>query len=151
VLFEGSPLSEYFSEADGIRGVARHTPGGHVLRTRHVIGDVYPAVSDFSLDRLGSDGELPVEIKAKPKKAYADVTVEPKLKGFAYCDRVRGIDGVPLSIGNSVPAMNRINGDPVSEDALTWHKFGFDYAFERDEYVFFYKFYPLVDILSGGL
>jgi hypothetical protein len=151
VPFEGSPLSDYFSQADGIRGVARHKPGGLVARTSHVVGDLYPAASDFSLDRLDADGELPAEIKVKPKKSYADVTIDPKLKGFAYCDRVQGINGVSSSIGNSVPAMNRINGDPISDDALTWHPFGFDYAFERDEYVFFYKAYPLVNIVFGGL
>jgi hypothetical protein len=150
VPFEGSPLSDYFSQADGIRGVARHKPGGLVARTSHVVGDLYPAASDFSLDRLDADGELPAEIKVKPKKSYADVTIDPKLKGFAYCDRVQGINGVSSSIGNSVPAMNRINGDPISDDALTWHPFGFDYAFERDEYVFFYKAYPLVNIVFGG-
>lgn len=151
VLFEGYPLSDYTSAAEGILGVARHKPGGLVLHPKHVIGDIYPAASDLSLDRLDAAGNLPVEIKTKSKKNYAEATIDPKLKGFAYCDRVDAIDGVPSEATVLQPLANRINGEAISEDALTWHQAGFNYAFDRDEYVFFYKLYPLVSIAFGGL
>jgi hypothetical protein len=151
VLFDGSPLHEYLSHADGIRGVARHKPGGLVGRTSHVVGDLYPAASDLSLNRLDGTGHMPDEIKLKLKKSFADVAVDLKLKGFAYCDRADAIDGVPLEATALQPLANRINGESVSEDALTWHMVDFDYAFERDDHVIFYKLYPLVHAVFGGL
>ena len=151
VSFEGSPLREYFPTTEAIYGVARHEPGGLVVYARHVGGDLYPAKSDISLDRLDDAGELPAEIKAKSRKSWADATVDPKLKGFAYCDRVSNIDGEPSSISVIQLLATRINGEPISEEALTWHQDQFDYAFERDEYVFFYKLYPMVSLFSGLL
>ena len=151
VLFDGSPLREYLSGANGIRGVARHKPGGVVAPTSRVVGDLYPAASDLSLDRLDGTGNLPDEIKSKSKKSHADVTIGPKLKGFAYCDRADNIDGVPTDATALQPLVDRIDGETVSEDALTSHPAGFDYAFERDDHVFFYKSYPLVNAVFGGL
>jgi hypothetical protein len=150
-LFEGSPLSDYLSQVEGIRGVPRHKPGGVVRRTPHVIGDLYPAASDLSLDLLDETGKLPNEIREKSKKSFAEVTVDPKLKGFAYCNKAEAIDGVPTEVTVLQPLANRINGETVSEEALTWHPNSFVFAFERDEYVFFYKSYPLVNIVFGGL
>ena len=79
------------------------------------------------------------------------MTVDPKLKGFAYCNKAEAIDGVPTEVTVLQPLANRINGETVSEEALTWHPNSFVFAFERDEYVFFYKSYPLVNIVFGGL
>ena len=149
VLFEGSPLREYFPTVEAMHGVSRHRPGGLVFYTNHVGGDVYPATSDFSLDRLDSSGELPREIKEKSKKSYAEATVDPKLKGFAYCDVVDGIDGEPSATGLLQPLANRINSEPINDEVR--NGIGFDYAFERDVYAFFYKRYPLINIVLGGL
>jgi hypothetical protein len=150
VLFEGYPLREYFPTVEAIHGVSRHKPGGLVVYTNHVGGDVYPAKSDLSLDRLDDAGEPPAEVKVKSRKSYAEATVDPKLKGFAYCDVVDGIDGEPSSIGVLQPLANRVNGEPIS-DELTRVGTNFDYAFERDESVIFYKRYVMVSILFGGL
>jgi len=150
VLFEGNPLREYFAEWGFIAGQPRHMPGAVIFYKGHVAGDVYPAMSDLSLDRLDDAGELPSAIKAKSKKSYAEATVDPKLKGFAYCDVVDGIDGEPSAIGVVQPLANRINGEPINDELMRYST-NFDYAFERDEYVFFYKRYPLVNIVFGGL
>lgn len=150
VLFEGSPLSEYFpTEAYFFLGLPRHAPGALILATGHVVGAVYPAKSDLSLNRLDVSGELPAEIKAKSRISYAEATVSPELKGFAYCDVVRNIDGVPSAINDpgNVYA-NRINGKQINEE-LGRFATNFDYAFERDEYVYFYKLYSLVNIFGG--
>lgn len=151
VLFEGNPLREYFPiEANFFPGLPRRKPGALIFFKDRVAGDLYPAASDLSLDRLDAAGELPVEIKAKSRKSYADATVDPKLKGFAYCDVVYNVDGTPPEINvRDRTVVSRISGEPISEDALAWHEFGFDYAFERDEYVFFYERYPLVNIWGG--
>ena len=114
-------------------------------------GDVYPAASDLAFNRLDDAGELSPEINAKVEKSFAEVTVDPKLKGFAYCDRVENIDNTPPDISFNQRMKDRINGEPISEDALTWHQWSFDVAFERDEYAFFYKRYLMVNILFGGL
>jgi hypothetical protein len=44
-----------------------------------------------------------------------------------------------------------VHGSHKATSAWLRHGIGFDYAFERDEYVFFYKRYPLVNIVFGGL
>lgn len=151
VWFEGHPLREYFpTEAIFFAGLPRHTSGALIFFSGRVAGNIYPAASDLSIDRLDFAGELPAEIKTKSKKSYADVTVDPKLKGFAYCDRVEGIDSVPSAISGPQPLMNRVNDEPIDEE-LPLHGVQFDYAFERDEYVFFYKRYPMVNIVFGGL
>jgi hypothetical protein len=114
-----------------------------------VNGDLYPAASDLSLDRLDAGGELPTEIK-KVKKSYADATVDARLKGFAYCDVLDTIGCTPPEINvRDRTVVRRVNGGPISDDALTWHQLGFDFAFERDEYVFFSKCYALVNIWGG--
>jgi hypothetical protein len=150
VPFEGNPLSEYF-DWPGDKGVPRHKPGSEIFYSGRVSGDVYPAASDLTLNRLDDTGELPPEIKTKSKKSFAEVTVDPKLKGFAYCDTVQGIDNTPSGISANQLLTDRINEEPISEEALTWHQWGFDYAFERDEYVFFYKRYLMVNLVFGGL
>ncbi|WP_315714822.1 MULTISPECIES: hypothetical protein [unclassified Bradyrhizobium] len=150
VLFEDSPLYEFFpTESTFFPGLPRHKPGALIFFTGHVVGDVYPAASDLSLNRLDATGQLPAEIKAKPRKSYVDVSVRPELKGFAFCDVVWNIDGLPSEISsNSNPNVNRINGQPINEE-LQRHTGDFGYAFERAEYVYFFKRYSLVNIFGG--
>jgi hypothetical protein len=149
VLFEGNPLRDYLPSTEAIYGVPRHKPGGLVVYRSHVIGDAYPAASDLSLDRLGATGELPEEIREKSPRSWEEATVEPKLRGFAYCDIVNNIQDMPAAVrvlGQTY--VNRVNGEPIN-DELVRVATNFDYAFERDEYVFFYKSYPLVNIRGG--
>jgi hypothetical protein len=145
LLFEGQRLYSYF-------GLPTSKPEVMFLSKDSAVGALYPARNDLSLNRLDESGELLPDIKAKAKKTYADVTVDPKLKGFAYCDMVAGnIDSTPSSISFNQLMTGRINGEAISEDALTWHQTQFDHAFERDEYVFFYKRYSMVNAVFGGL
>ncbi|WP_316184265.1 MULTISPECIES: hypothetical protein [unclassified Bradyrhizobium] len=150
VLFEGNPLREYSpTESTFFPGLPRHKPGALIFFAGHVVGDVFPATSDLSLNRLDAAGQLPAEVKAKSRKSYADVNVRPELKGFAYCDVVWNIDGLPSEINDpGNPNANRINGQPINEE-LERHTGDFDYAFERDEYVYFRKRYSLVNIFGG--
>jgi hypothetical protein len=150
VLFEGNPLREYFGWP-GDKGLPRHKPGAEIFYGGRVSGDVYPATSDISLNLLNEAGELPSEIKAKAKKSYADVIVDPKLRGFAYCDSVYNVAATPADISLNQLMTDRVNGEQISEDALRWHEWQFKYAFERDEYVFFFKRYPMVNAVFGGL
>jgi hypothetical protein len=114
-----------------------------------VIGDLYPARSDFSLNRLDDAGELPPEMKARSEKSYAEATVDPKLKGFADCDLVDNIDGLPAAINVRGRAnANRIDGEPI-DDELARYGTSFLFAVERDEYVVFYMRYPLTNIWGG--
>jgi hypothetical protein len=152
VLFEGNPLQSY--SAGSSRGLPRHGPGAVISYKDWVTGALYPAKSDLSFNRLDDNGELPAEIKAKSKKSYAEAEIDPKLKGFAYCDRVRNIDGQPSAVrilppeGGMQPLVNRINGEAIDEE-LQRIGTNFGYAFERDEYVIFYKSHSLVDIFGG--
>jgi hypothetical protein len=132
LLFERHPLYSYF-------GLPTSQPEVKFLSKDSAVGALYPARTDVSLNRLDDAGELPQEIKTKARKSYADVTVDPKLKGFAYCDRIQNIADTPATISLLQLLADRINGEPISEDALTWHESQFDHAFERDEYVFFYQ------------
>jgi hypothetical protein len=150
VLFEGSPLYDYFATISTFfPGLPRHKPGALIFFTGYVVGDVYPATSDLSLNRLDAAGQLPAEIEEKARKSYTDVNVSPELKGFAFCDVVWNIDGLPSAInapGN--PNANRINGQQINEE-LQRITTDFAYAFERDEYVYFYKRYLLMNIFGG--
>ncbi len=150
ILFEGNPLRDYSpTESTFFPGLPRHKPGALIFFTGHVVGDLYPASSDLSFNHLDAAGELPAEIQTKSRRSYTDVNVRPELKGFAYCDVVWNIDGVPSEISsNSNPNANRINGQPINED-LERHTGDFDYAFERDEYVYFRKRYSFVNIFGG--
>jgi hypothetical protein len=141
VLFDGHPLYSYL-----------HTPPNKpevkFLSKDSAVGALYPALSDVSLNRLDQAGELPPEIKAKTIKSFADVTIDPKLKGFAYCDTEYNIAGKPSNIGLQL-LTSRVNGESISEDTLTRREWSFDYAFERDEYVFFFRRYPMADAFGG--
>lgn len=150
VLFEGNPLREYFStESNFFPGLPRHTPGALIFFSGHVVGAVYPAKSDLSLNRLDDAGQLPEEIRTKSVKSYAEATFAPALKGFAYCDLAYNIADTPSAVRvlGQITG-NRVNGELINEDlgrVLT----NFSYAFERDEYVIFYKHYSLVDLFGG--
>lgn len=150
VLFDGNPLRDYSpTEAGFFPGLPRHKPGALIFFADHVVGDVYPASSDLSMNRLDAAGQLSAEIRAKARKSYADVTVRPELKGFAFCEVVWNIDGVPSEISHpGNPNANRINGQQINEE-LNRVTGDFAYAFERDEYVYFYKLYSLVNIFGG--
>ncbi|WP_420970807.1 hypothetical protein [Bradyrhizobium sp. B120] len=150
VLFDGNPLREYFpTEAYFFPGLPRHKPGALIFYTGHVVGDVYPASSDLSLNRLDDAGHLPAEIEAKPRKSHADVSVRPELKGFAFCDVVLNIAGLPSVISNfGNPNANRINGQQINEE-LNRVTGDFGYAFERDQYIYFRERYSLVSVFGG--
>jgi len=151
VLFEGNPLQSYFSESS--RGLPRHGPGAVIFYKDWVIGTLYPAKTDLSFNLLDDSGELPAEIKAKSRKSWAEASVDPKLKGFAYCNSESATAAVPSVVAvfgpnGMQPLANRINGEPISEE-LQRVGTNFGYAFERDEYVIFGKGYSLVDIWGG--
>lgn len=131
------------------QGLPRRTPGALIFFPGHVVGAVYPATSDLSLNHLDTAGELPAELKAKSRLSWAEANTSPQLKGFAFCDIVDNISGKPSAINDPGNAnANRINGKQINED-LNRVTTSFDYAFERDEYVYFYKRYSLVNIFGG--
>lgn len=150
VLFQGSPLREQFPvEANFFPGLPRHKPGALIFFTQRVVGDVYPASSDLSMNRLDGDGQLSAEVRAKSRKSYFDGRLRPELKGFAFCDIVGNIDGLPPEIsGFGNPNANRINGQQISEE-LNRVTGDFGHAFERDEFVIFRERYSLADIFGG--
>jgi len=150
MLFEGSPLYEYFPTEAHFLGLPRRKPGAVIFFGGHVVGEVYPASSDLSLNRLDAAGELPAEVKAKERMGYSEANVSPDLKGFALCDVVRNIDAVPSAINFPTGRRyaNRINGEQINEE-LQRSSSNFDYAFARDEYVYFYKSYSLVSLFGG--
>jgi hypothetical protein len=150
IPFEGSPLYGYFSTGAHFLGLPRRKPGAMIFFTGHVAGEVYPASSDLSLNRLDAAGELSAEINAKTRMGYSEANVSPELKGFATCDVVRNIAGVPSAINFPAGRLyaNRINGEQINEE-LQRSGSNFDYAFERDENIYFYKDYSLVTIFGG--
>jgi hypothetical protein len=95
----------------GDKGLARREPGAEIFYNRQVEGDVYPARTDLSINRLEPDGELPAEMKAKERLDYSAVEIQPELRGFAFCEASRvSIDGVP-KWPNQYRYANRINGE----------------------------------------
>jgi hypothetical protein len=142
MLFDGHPLYSYFN-------LPPNEPEVRFLSKDSAVGALYPARSDVSFNRLDDSGELSAEAKAKSRKSWAEANVDPQLKGFAYCDLVNNIAGLPSAVSYLQLLASRVNGEPISEDALTWHEDQFSYAFERDEYVFFSRTYPLVSIFGG--
>jgi hypothetical protein len=149
VLFEGSPLYGYFPTEANFLGLPRRKPGAMIFFTGHVVGALYPASSDLSLNRLDAAGELQADIKTKSRMSWAEATVSPQLEGFAYCDKVDNIDGIPSSINDPGKVyVARINGELI-DDELQRVVRNFDFAFERDEYVYFNKVYSLVNIFGG--
>lgn len=142
VLFDGHPLYSYFHAEPS-------KPEVKFLSKESAVGALYPARSDVSFNRLDDSGDLSVEIKAKSRKSWADGNTDPQLKGFAYCDLVDNVADTPSAVSYAQLLDSRVNGEPISEDALTWHESQFSFAFERDEYVFIFRTYPLVSAFGG--
>lgn len=142
IPFDGHPLYSYFS-------LPPYMPEVKFLSKNSAIGALYPARSDVSFNRLDDSGELTAEIKAKARKSWSNANIDPQFKGFAYCDLVDNIADTPSAVSYLQLLDSRVNSEPISEAALTWREAQFDYAFERDEYVFFSRTYPLVSIFGG--
>jgi hypothetical protein len=139
-LLEGNRFKDYYAVFAGDNGLARREPGAEIFFKRQVEGDVYPARTDLSINRLEPGGELPAEMKAKERLDYSAVEVQPELRGFAFCDAsVVSIDDVP-KWPNQYRYANRINGEQISE-ALPMNGLNYDIAFERDEYIIFLRTY----------
>jgi hypothetical protein len=150
--FEGYQFEQY-SESTGTYGLPRRQPGAGILYRRFVSGAVYPARSDVSFNRLDSEGNLPAELMAKPHLSWAEAEIRPELRGFAYCDRVENIANQPSSIkSQTLPYVNRINAEAIQEypPRQTGHgRSNFDIALERDEYIYFYRYYSVANIFGG--
>ncbi|NEU97435.1 hypothetical protein [Bradyrhizobium uaiense] len=143
MLFDGHPLYSYF-------GLPPNMPEVKFLSKNSAVGALYPARSDVSFNRLDGSGELSAEVKAKSRKSWADANIDPQLKGFAYCDLVDNIVGTPSAVSYVQLLDSRVNGEPISEEAVPpYHEWQFVFAFERDEYVFFSRTYPLVSLFGG--
>ena len=118
-------------------------------------GEVYPARTDLTPNRLGPDGYLPKEVAAKSLLSWAEAEARPELRGFAYCDKVPNIDGLPsfINVGmNLGRVVNRINGEVIQgypPRATGAGRTSFSFALERDEYVYLYRDDGLVNIFGG--
>jgi hypothetical protein len=150
LVLDGNQFDSYNLPSLGAEGVPRRQPGAEIRFADRVVGDVYPARTDLSLNQLGSDGELPLAIKAKSKLSWSEAEVRPDLRGFAYCDAtIFRIAGVPDRLhDNTAHYVNLINGVPIGEE-LEIVTTNTDFAFERDEYVVFSRTYQLGDIFGG--
>jgi hypothetical protein len=154
-LFEGHTLLEYFGGNESILGLPRRKPGAQIFYTRRVAGAVFPARTDLTPNSLRRDGSLPSEIAARPFLSWADADLRPELRGFAYCNRVHNVIGLPTVIdlgANILRIVNRIDGQAIQEyppRQIGHGRSNFDFAFERDEYVIFYRTYGLTSIFGG--
>jgi hypothetical protein len=150
-LFENYLMKQYFA-ADTNFGLPRTAPGAQIRYTDRVAGAVYPARTDLTPNRLDPDGYLPKGV-AWSQLSLAEAETRPELRGFAYCDSVDNIDGLPSFITPSLNKLvRRINGEVIQEyprraDGLSESSHGF--ALERDEYVYFFRRYGLVNIFGG--
>jgi hypothetical protein len=143
-LLEGNLLRDYYAVFVGNNGLARREPGAEIFFNRQVEGDVYPARTDLSINRLEPGGELPAAMRAKERLDYSAVEVQPELRGFAFCDSsVISIKNVP-KWPNQYRYANRINGEQISE-VLGKHGTNYDIAFERDEYILFLRTYEFAN------
>lgn len=124
--------------------MARRAPGAVIFFSHQVEGDVYPAHTDLSINRLEPTGELPAEMSAKERLDYSAAEIEPELRGFAFCDSsIVSINGAPpLPPQYLYRNANRINGEAISEE-LDKHGSNYLIAFERDEYIIFLRTYEL--------
>jgi len=135
--------------------VPRRAPGALIRYKEHVAGEVYPAHTDLTPNRLDPDGYLPKDVAAKSQLSWTEADVQPELRGFAYCDHVQNIDGLPSYINvaiNMHRIVNRINGEVIEEyppRATGNGRTRFDFALERDEYIYLYRDFGLVNIFGG--
>jgi hypothetical protein len=155
-LFEGYKSKQYHATyANFFPGLPRHEPGALIMLRDYVSGTVYPARTDLTPNILAPDGQLPEAVAAKPYLSWAEAEMRPELRGFAYCDNVHNIDGLPSHISVSMSGLrliNRINGEAIQEyppRPTGGGRGNFAFALERDEYVFFYRTYGLSDIFGG--
>ncbi|MDH6259669.1 hypothetical protein [Bradyrhizobium sp. BR13661] len=144
-LIEGNRFQDYFpGVSPGHNGLARREPGAVIFFNRQVEGDVYPAHTDLSINRLEPSGELPAEMNAKERLDYSAAEIKPELRGFAFCDSsIVSIDGAPQWPPKYLYRnANRINGEAISEQLAKWGT-NYFFAFERDEYIIFLRMYEL--------
>ncbi|MGJ4947298.1 hypothetical protein [Bradyrhizobium sp. HKCCYLS20291] len=151
-LFDDYRFEQYLSHGAS-QGLPRLKAGAVMYRADDVAGAIYPARTDFTPNLLGPDGRLPPDIAAKTNVSWTATEVLPELRGFAYCDTLSNVTGFPsyidwqLNLGRTV---NRINGELIQEaheDGGGRTRSGA--AIERDEYVYFFREYELVNILGG--
>jgi hypothetical protein len=105
---------------------------------------------NLTVNRLGADGELPPEIKAKPQPPWTEVEAKPELRGFAYCDdTVFKIENVPGGF-YAAPKnlLSKINDEAINEELQSW-SLGSDLVFERDEFVILPRRYQIGNIFGG--
>ncbi|KJC40905.1 hypothetical protein [Bradyrhizobium sp. LTSP857] len=142
-LIEGNRFQDYFGSR-GNNGLARREPGAVIFFNRQVEGDVYPAHTDLSINKLEPTGELPAELSAKERLDYSAAETKPELRGFAFCDSsIVSIDGAPQWPSKYLYRnANRIDGEAISEQLAKWGT-NYDIAFERDEYIIFLRTYEL--------
>lgn len=154
-IFDGNRFLDYryeyalFGAGDaGAKGLPRRAPGAVIFFKGYVAGDTYPARLDRTINRF-PDGELPPEIKAKPRAPKADVEARSALRGFAFCDdTVFKIEDVPGGFYGAPIIPNKINGEAISEELESWSR-GPDLVFERDEFVIFPHLYQIGSIFGG--
>jgi len=144
-LIDGNRFQDFLeSGSPGLNGLARREPGAVIFFSRQVEGDVYPAHTDLSINRLEPTGELAAEMRAKERLDYSAAEIKPELRGFAFCDSsIVSINGAPQWPPKYLYRnVNRVNGEAISEQLA---KYGTNYsiAFERDEYIIFLRIYEL--------
>ncbi|TWC00719.1 hypothetical protein FBZ93_105519 [Bradyrhizobium macuxiense] len=144
-LFEGNRFKDYLD--NGWRnGLSRRAPGAVIFFRNSVSGEVYPARTDHSINKLGDDPDLPTEMTAKRKPSWSDIEIKPELRGFAFCE------GTAVTIWRTpfqnIRYANRVNGEEINEQQAIWGT-NFFYAFERDEYVIFARQYGLADSFAA--
>lgn len=151
VLIEGRRLERYFgSGANFFPGLRRRQPGAQILFKGTLAGEVYPAWSDRSVSRLDPAGQYPADILGKPKLIWAEADVRPETRGFAYCDGVNNIDGLPYSYSElgRFPFESRVNGQVIN-DELGRPPTNPSFFYERDEYLFVHLDATIVNIWGG--
>jgi hypothetical protein len=145
-LFEGHRFRDYLESSVGLTGLPRRAAGAVIFYNQRVEGDLYPAKTDLTINRLTPDGELPAEARTKEKLDWSAAEIKPQLRGFAWCNGpepgVTIADLPPRVFSNNNRNVNRINGEAISEK-LQSYSTNFNIAFERDEYVVFSRNYQL--------
>jgi len=158
-LIEGSRFRDYKTNPNGDIGLARRQPnavvgsykpppGSEDLNAHPVSGDLYPARTDLSINRLDDAGELIPEVRAKPQLSFSEVEVRPELRGFAYCERtVFNLADLPDRLfNNTFRYLNKIDGEPIAQQIVSTSE---GMAFERDEYAVFPHTYHVATIFGG--
>jgi hypothetical protein len=156
-LFEGYRASQHQpASANFFPGLRRREPGALIFFREYVAGTMFPSRTDLTPNLLDPDGHLPQEMAGKSLLSWSETELRPELRGFAYCDNVQNIDGLPSAISGTLNLyrfVNRINGEVIQEypprNAGKNGRTNFALALERDEYVYFYRNYGLSNIFGG--